>query len=147
MLPGVKLKYRKKLSFIIDKLNRGQGTSELTVMRLGKWERAIMQKIFDHELESYYRNQYNEILHLFPKTIKNRRIICSQAINRLIEKKMVEKTWTIENVYKTYRYGLTTLIVSNGRKPDLFLSFKLTDKGREITKHFAAGSQEYAFQD
>lgn len=116
-------------------------------MRLGKWERAIIKEIFDHELESYYRNQYNEILHLFPKAIKNRRIICSQAVNRLIEKKIVERTWTIENVYKVYRYGLTTLIVNDGRKPDLFLSFKLTDKGREIAKHFAAGSQDYVPQD
>ncbi|MFX0067913.1 MAG: hypothetical protein ACFFA1_02190 [Promethearchaeota archaeon] len=103
-------------------------------MRLGRWEKAVIKKILGHELELYYKNQYKDILYLFPKTCENRRVICSQTINRLIEKKIVEKTWTIENVYKTYRYGLTSLIVNNGRKPDLFLSYKLTDKGRQIAK-------------
>ncbi|MFX0096761.1 MAG: hypothetical protein ACFE7E_03290 [Candidatus Hodarchaeota archaeon] len=111
-------------------------------MRLGRWERAIIKKILGHELEMYYKNQYNDILYLFPKTWKNRRVICSQTINRLIKKKIVEKTWTIENVYKTYRYGLTSLIVNNGRKPNLFLSYKLTDKGRQIAKILAVELQE-----
>ena len=121
---------------------RGNESRELRVMRLGRWEKAVIQRIFGHELELYYKNQYSDILYLFPKANKNRRVICSQTINRLIEKKIVVKTWTIENVYKTYRYGLTSLMVNNGRKPDLFLSYKLTDKGRQIAKDLAVESQE-----